>query len=117
MPNLHRLPHAAVVLAAACLGLSACATSGARGDTGFPDIHMAVAEIDVAAPEAGAALARRIEATARDYCGVHGERLTPAHRRGQPSYCLRGVRAEIVAALPADFRARLDAERRGQGAP
>jgi UrcA family protein len=100
-----------------CLTLAACATGG-TGPSGedYPDLHLRYADIVLDAPDAAARLARRIETTAVEHCSRHGARLTPAHRRGQPQFCVDGVRAELVRALPPTLRAIYDEGRRSRSA-
>ena len=91
------------------LALVGCVT--ANGPREYPDVRLVYSDLPLQAPDGPVLFAQRVRQTAIDHCARHGALLTPYHRRSDPDYCIGGVRAEILRALPPRLRALYEAGR------
>ena len=69
-----------------------------------PPIEVRYGDLPLATDAGGAELARRVRRSAGDFCARYAEHVTPHHRRGNRSFCILTVRAQLLAALPHEAR-------------
>lgn len=106
------IPARLITLAAATLSLLSTLPARAA-DPAAPVACVAVDDLALHRAEDRARLAARVETAAADICLSHGDLLTPAHRRGQRSWCEAEMRAALMRAMPTPVRRAYDLGRVG----